>query len=67
MELISLVDIKDAQLRKKRTALFKEACDDEIEELKARMKEAKWPSSVFGKLCALLGPVPVATKSIIED
>jgi hypothetical protein len=41
------------------TELF---CNEEINELKARMKESKWPSIVFGKFCALLGAIPIVNQ-----
>jgi hypothetical protein len=62
MELVSLADINDVELRKRRLRMFKDGCDEEIYELKARMKESKWPSIVFGKLCALLGAIPVVNQ-----
>lgn len=62
MELVSLMDIKEAELRKRRLKMFKDGCDEEINELKVRMKESKWPSIVFGRFCALLGAIPIVNQ-----
>lgn len=59
LELTRLADISDDYLRERQLSLFKEEMQEEIEDIKNKMKESRWPQIVFGRLCALLAPIPV--------
>ena len=60
-ELILAADISDDTLRKQRLELFVEEARDEITEIRARMAEAGWLETVFGRLAAVLAAVSGAS------
>ncbi|MET0650601.1 MAG: hypothetical protein ABW208_28670 [Pyrinomonadaceae bacterium] len=58
-ELTVLADIQDADLRERRLELFIEGAREEIQDIQSKMIDNRWSRVVYGKLCALLGKVPV--------
>jgi len=52
--LLEISFISDLESRNKKISLLKDELKEEISELRARMRERKWPQIVFGSLCGLL-------------
>lgn len=67
--LIEVAQIPDKNLRDYKVHLFKDELTEEIEEIRTRMHEIRWPRVLFGTVCGLLasaipGAEAIATGNI---
>lgn len=58
-ELTIIAAISDPQLRKRQMGLLKEELGEEIEDIQSKLSKSKVPDLVFGRLCAVLGEIPL--------
>lgn len=59
LELTTMADIQNPELRRRRLELFKEEIEEELADIQGKMRANNWQHIVLGKLCALLAPIPV--------
>jgi hypothetical protein len=57
-EILSVMDLRNKNLRKERLRLFREEMQDDVTELQARFKEKGWGDFIFGRLFGVIAAVP---------
>jgi len=57
-ELTNIAAITDPQLQQRQIELLKEGLVEEVEDIQSKLKST-WPNLLFGKLCAVLGEIPL--------
>lgn len=57
--LTFIADMQDPDLRDHQLGMFLEEINDEVDKIRGMMKANGWTNVLFGKICAVLAPLPV--------